>query len=1034
MRKRIVRKIVLPAIAGFLSFFQLHAQSPGTIVRPMNGNGITILNPNGDRYSSKTAAGFTTHDITESEVPFKVVPPVITEVSADNKTGANGGFTDIITSVDGSGFYIHFDGTNLLFRLRLGGTNNGAKAYSVLLDTDMKFGSTGQYADPNYIAPGVGTATGNPGFEYEVVLSSKFDVTVYNIDGKTSGVVVATYPLNTHSQISVALSKEGGDADYFYDWGAPVSTIGSPALVRFVASTQISPQPAISGHVSDIFGVDDRTITSVTDAWTTVINAQCGFSTSALSGTSPLCATCTNAPTINPITTTGNNVAVTGNWVSLHPTKPNTATISLYRNGTFVGSTTATTGMGWSIPVVSVYSNDIFTAKAKATDESECLFSTPVLSSCNTPPAAPVIICAGWKGIEGTIPLGATVTIYQLSTTGRTELTAGLVYTNNATNRKFDFHGTDGGAGNACTGSANDVANGTYVIYSNLNGCWSQPTFLCITSQTGYTTSLTSNSITLNTPILSRDTSVSGSGAVAGQSLRLYRNGQLVALQTAAASTFTFSGLSLFNNDSLQVYSLNTNPGSCMTQSAVFRVTCFTTQPLIHANAQGEVLSTATAITGTAVDPGATIKLYKGTPSASTLVATTTVTSNKTWSVGGLSLIPGDTYYATCTNQCESAASRIVIARGPTTVCPTITGTYTETSTLVTGTMPSSFTGKIRLYLDGALIDSTTLSNATSWSINVNTSKNNRLYPYGMLSATAEGLNLAEGQVCSTVQIQCSAPPPPTVTPASVTIKVGQSASFTISNPVDTLLYSIWDMYYNNYASSLFGSGTSLVVPSYVFNSAGTYNLMVIADKLTGATCFSSRAVTVVVEHSTLATKFISLSAKRTGNGIKLNWRVANEENVKQYRVERSFDGQNFAPVAVVPFQASAQAVNSYTATDYVASTATKLYYRIVMVNNQSGILYSHMAGVDGLLKDNLQIIPNPAKGQVKLYIESGDEQPATAELVNINGKVLMVKKIHLYEGANLVNFDGLEQFAGGNYFLRVLTKTGTQHLRLVIQ
>jgi hypothetical protein len=540
-----LRKIVLPVIAGLLSIVQLHAQSPGTIVKPMNGNGVTILNPDGNRYSSKTTAGFITNDITESEIPFKVVPPVITEGASDNKTGANGGFTDIISAVDGSGFYAFFDGTNLLYRLRMGGTNNGAKAYSVLLDTDMKFGSTGQYADPNYIAPGVSSTNGNPGFEYEIVFSSQFHVTVYNIDGKTTGVVVATYPLNTHSQISVALSKDGGDADYFYDWGVPVSTIGSPALVRFVASTQISPHPAISGHVSDVFGIDDRTITSFADAWTTIINAQCGFSTSALSGTSPLCATCTNAPTINPITVTGNNAPVTGNWVSLHPTKPNTATISLYRNGTFVGSTLATSGVGWSIPVSSVLSNDIYTAKAKATDESECLFSPPVLGGCTAPPSAPVITCAGWKGIEGTVPLGAEAVIYQVTSTGRTLLTAGLVYTDNATNRIFNFHGTAGQTGAACQGNVNDINNGTYEIIANINGCFSRSTFICVSGNNAYTTPV-ANGISLNMPILSRDSTISGTGAVAGQTLRLYRNGMLVATQTATASTFTFSGLTLF--------------------------------------------------------------------------------------------------------------------------------------------------------------------------------------------------------------------------------------------------------------------------------------------------------------------------------------------------------------------------------------------------------------------------------------------------------------------------------------------------------
>src|SRR6476469_4457123 len=102
------------------TFSNLHAQSPGQIVRPAGGIGITKLNPNGDGYSSATTTGFTTDDIAQSEVGYKIVPPAITEPTGDLATGPSGGFTDIVKTVDNSGFYIYTDGTNLFFRLRIG--------------------------------------------------------------------------------------------------------------------------------------------------------------------------------------------------------------------------------------------------------------------------------------------------------------------------------------------------------------------------------------------------------------------------------------------------------------------------------------------------------------------------------------------------------------------------------------------------------------------------------------------------------------------------------------------------------------------------------------------------------------------------------------------------------------------------------------------------------------------------------------------------------------------------------------------------
>src|SRR4051812_27282831 len=120
------------------------AQSPGIIVRPAGGPYSTILNPAQNGYTSKTTSGFSGADIgaAYSEIAYKVVPPVVTEPTGDLATGPSGGFTDIVKTVDNSGFYVYYDGTNILFRLRIGNVISGSKGYSILLDTDGKMGNS----------------------------------------------------------------------------------------------------------------------------------------------------------------------------------------------------------------------------------------------------------------------------------------------------------------------------------------------------------------------------------------------------------------------------------------------------------------------------------------------------------------------------------------------------------------------------------------------------------------------------------------------------------------------------------------------------------------------------------------------------------------------------------------------------------------------------------------------------------------------------------------------------------------------------
>jgi hypothetical protein len=232
------------------------SQSPGLIVRPLPAV-TTTLNPDGNGYSSQTGAGFTTDDIAQSEIPYKIVPPAITEPTGDLATGPSGGFTDIVKTVDNSGFYVYSDGTNIFFRLRIGGIISGSKGYSVLIDTDNKMGNSGSYADPNYVAP-TNTSNGNPGFEYEVVLQTNFQIAVYSVDGSANPGSPAIYSLNTNSQISVALSTDGNNPDYFYDWFVPLSAIGNPSSIRMAATTVTSPNSALQGSRSDIYGIDEH--------------------------------------------------------------------------------------------------------------------------------------------------------------------------------------------------------------------------------------------------------------------------------------------------------------------------------------------------------------------------------------------------------------------------------------------------------------------------------------------------------------------------------------------------------------------------------------------------------------------------------------------------------------------------------------------------------------------------------------------------------------------------------------------------------
>ncbi|HEX8315655.1 MAG TPA: T9SS type A sorting domain-containing protein [Flavisolibacter sp.] len=111
---------------------------------------------------------------------------------------------------------------------------------------------------------------------------------------------------------------------------------------------------------------------------------------------------------------------------------------------------------------------------------------------------------------------------------------------------------------------------------------------------------------------------------------------------------------------------------------------------------------------------------------------------------------------------------------------------------------------------------------------------------------------------------------------------------------------------------------------------------------------------------SPLPVHFIGLDAKKISGGTQLTWKVAGEENVNRYEVERSTDGRNFTSVTSV----ATGKKDTYTYLD--AHTASTVYYRIKNVDNDGKFKYSSVARiVNGKLEIVLKAFPQPVINQL---------------------------------------------------------------------
>ncbi len=631
------------------------------------------------------------------------------------------------------------------------------------------------------------------------------------------------------------------------------------------------------------------------------------------------------------------------------------------------------------------------------------------------------------------------------------------VFDNHVTNATGLFGALTGSSPNitwqfsgGCTSGA-PLTSGSYKIYytNNTTGCSSLPAYFCAAGNGGNALagSLTVPVITSpsNSIFTTATTFISGT-ADANASLALYVNGINIQNTTATAGgVFNFTGLTLLNGQQLYIVEeLNTGTVStskCASQTAVFTVSCYTQPPLINADNNNQ-LTAGAPITGTSGDaPGTTIKVYT---SANSLVATTTVQANGTWSTGNAGTLPAvynavaaTTYYANAQNgSCglsTNSASYSAAAATSAGRCGTISGPVSSGAAGISGTLTGSFsTTTVNLYLDDILIGSAVTS-GTNWGpITVNSTPANTLYANGVLRIGIQESGKQEVSCpSSALTISCSpTPAAPVFSPSSATINTGQTVTYTISNAVSGSFYAIADS--SNGQSLGQGSWAStngnLILTTNPFMTAGTYKVFIKSTSLSGVTqcsAFSSFG-TVTVNNVSLPVNLVYFRGKKQNGNILLDWATAGETDLNRFEIERSMNGTVFEKIGMVQATGFTTANTNYAFTDTRVSGLVN-YYRLKIIDNDRKFTYSNVVVFTGSSDQMMvsSIKPNPFNDAFILSIELKQALPLTFHVIDMTGRILFTKQTEAKSGNNHVAFTGLSGLPEGIYFIKIFSPAG---------
>lgn len=806
------------------------SQTPGIIIRD-GANNIPplskslVLDPNQDGYVSQTNSGYTTSDTgTANEIPYIGISLISNEPSGDIQRGPTGGFSDFVSDVNGKSLYHYFDGTNLLFRLRVGNIVAGAKAYSILIDSDGLFGT----ADPTYTA-------NNPGFEYEVVVQTGFKIAVYNVNNNTC-TSVWERDLQINSQYyhtAIAATNNDSTPDYFLDFYVPLSafsgagTVNSTTPLRYQIASVMAPQPALCGPVSDMYPLDN-------------VAAQPACTPDQVAnGTCPT-QPCTSAPTVNSVTTGA--TSITGTWTKSSYSTQNTAVIEVFVNGVSAGTVNAISGTPWTLATTAVADGAIIYATALATNETQCNTSNRVKAQSCTPlttSACPTITCLTSKGMQATGVPGAIITVYKLEADG-TSVAKYSAAADSSGNWTWNG-GSGGGNANVCgTGANNSVAPGTYYLVQQEPG-------KCPSACSNYTclgaTSTATPTISTN-PITTRTNTITGT-APTDALVRLMLNNIQVASATAVSGIYTFNNVTNYYAQEGNVFMVIAQSTGLCASTASRTVMCEVAAPTINYTGTNSVAA-GSQLSGKSTEIGGTVNVYNA---SNTLIGSTTVPTSGNWTLSTPTVVAGTSYYATVSSACgTSGNSNTVLGTTATSTarCGTITGPVAENATTVSGTITTAVTGTIvTLYIDTFPIGSVTTNN-TVWSLPVNTNISNNIYAGGILSIGIQETGKTEVLCPNTITVTCSGPSIPLTNTTTYSGSQSSPVNVTITNSEPNVLYTIEKLDGSDYSASAFGNGGSIVLTTYSLDFTGSQNFYVRAVSLRSTICSSSSAAFII--------------------------------------------------------------------------------------------------------------------------------------------------------------------------------------------
>lgn len=184
---------------------------------------------------------------------------------------------------------------------------------------------------------------------------------------------------------------------------------------------------------------------------------------------------------------------------------------------------------------------------------------------------------------------------------------------------------------------------------------------------------------------------------------------------------------------------------------------------------------------------------------------------------------------------------------------------------------------------------------------------------------------------------------------------------------------------------------------------------------------------------SVMPVSFTSITAQKVNSNVKVEWTVAQEQNIRFYEVERSANGREFSKLGAITARGNSAGNLSYNWLDERPFKGVN-YYRVKSVGAAGDVQYTSIVKVAmGDVNADFVITPNPVTGNnFSIQFVNQPEGVYHVRVLNAAGQVLYKKAVaHTTSDVHDVTLP--QGTVSGMYQAELTTPTGAREVRKIV-